>query len=166
MKIAVSNSSPLVILSTINSLDLIFNLFDKIFIPQAVYEEVVVRGIAEHYPDANLIRNEIQKERIVVQKPIKTEPSLDVSNIHQGEFEAIHLALSLEESNIILLDDEEARIYARNLGLKVKGTLGILVENYKSNYISSKTAIKKLDEINQLLYLSADLYSKVLQQLS
>jgi len=166
VKIAISNSSPLIILSTINSLNLIFNLFDEVYITPAVYEEVVIQGIAEHYHDAHLIASEIKNKKIIIKNPEIGEHNIDFSNIHPGESESILLALSLRGSNSILLDDEEARLYARNLGLRVKGTLGILIENYKKSFINSRAAVNILNKINQLLYLSADLYSRVLSEIT
>ncbi len=42
--IAVSNSSPLIHLSNINKFSLLNYFYEEVFIPKAVYDEVVVRG--------------------------------------------------------------------------------------------------------------------------
>lgn len=42
--IAVSNSTPIIALSKIEKLHLLKDYFKEIYIPEAVYEEVVIRG--------------------------------------------------------------------------------------------------------------------------
>jgi predicted nucleic acid-binding protein len=46
--------------------------------------------------------------------------------VDQGEAEAI--ALAVETDSRIILDDSKARSVARNLGLAVIGTIGVLVK--------------------------------------
>ncbi|MBC7090737.1 MAG: hypothetical protein H5T50_02330 [Nitrososphaeria archaeon] len=41
---AVSNSTPLIYFAKIGRLDVLRVVFDKIFIPEAVFEETVIRG--------------------------------------------------------------------------------------------------------------------------
>lgn len=47
----------------------------------------------------------------------------------RGEKEAIALALDL--SALIVLDDKRARSYARRVGLRLTGTLGVLLRLYR-----------------------------------
>ena len=46
-RLIVSNSTPLINFATISELDLLRKLFNQIFIPQAVWQEVVIRGWRE-----------------------------------------------------------------------------------------------------------------------
>ena len=52
-----------------------------------------------------------------------------------GETETLALAETLEDP-LVLLDDEAARTKARRLGLRVRGTLGILVRAYRQDLLS------------------------------
>ena len=72
--------------------------------------------------------------------------------------------LEVKES-AILFDYEEKRIFARNQGLKVKGTLVILVEHYKNKYISREVAKESLRKINEIMYLSGEVFEFILRKL-
>ncbi len=165
MKIAVSNASPLILLCKISELELLFSLFDQIYIPKAVYEEVFQSGMREGHLDANVIEEYVKNGKITV-KEVKNDPKIQLKtkNIHSGEIEAIKLALSLP-GNIIILDDEEARMIARNMKLKVKGTIGIVIEWKRKDIIDFKKAIALLKQLNQIMYLSADVYEFAMEKI-
>ena len=55
-KKVVSNSGPLMALAKLNRLSVLKKLYQEVLIPQAVYEEAVVRGMTQGYPDALAIK--------------------------------------------------------------------------------------------------------------
>ncbi len=160
--IAVSNSGPLIHLAKAGCLDLLNKLFEHVIISVVVYNETVEKGLKENYADAVIIKKAIEKGFIRVEDKI-TEKKDIISNsqLHRGEIETINLAISLT-TDVILLDDEEARIYAKGLNLKVKGTLGIIIDSFRKKILTRKKALRILDELNKTMYLSADVYSFVL----
>ncbi len=160
MKVAVSNSGPLIHLTIVGLLELVFKLYDVILIPQSVYNEIVVKGKEEGHSDAIILEQAISNEKIKVEKVKSDTKKISTSKLHQGEINAILLALQ-SEVEIILLDDEEARIFARKLKIKVKGTLGILIELFKQKFLKLEEALKYLKKINIIMYLSSDVYSYV-----
>lgn len=160
MKVAVSNSGPLIHLTIVGLLELVFKLYDVILIPQSVYNEIVVKGKEEGHSDAIILEQAISNEKIKVEKVKSDTQKISTSKLHQGEINAILLALQ-SEVEIILLDDEEARIFARKLKIKVKGTLGILIELFKQKFLKLEEALKYLKKINAIMYLSSDVYSYV-----
>ena len=164
MKVAISNSGPLIHLTIVGLLELVFKLYDVILIPQSVYNEIVVKGKEEGHSDAILLEQAISNEKIKVEKVKADTQKISTSKLHQGEINAILLALQLEVENI-LLDDEEARIFARKLKIKVKGTLGILIELFKQKFLELEEALKYLKKINAIMYLSSDVYSYVEDEL-
>jgi hypothetical protein len=112
--IVVSNSSPLISLGAIDRLELLYELFGEIFIPEAVLQEV--RSV------------QLSKVRWVVPRAIEgillakaMEAELD-----RGEAEAITLAVDLH-ADLLLMDERRGRRLASSFGLKVLGVLGILV---------------------------------------
>jgi len=139
-KIVISNSSPLIHLSQIGRLDLLRKLFSRLLIPPAVYREVVIEG--QGRPGSR----EVMKASWIKVVEIKNEYLKRVLQLQldEGEAEAIVLALEVD-ANLILLDDREARLQAKRLGLKVTGTLGILLRAKKHGLVKSLR-----EELNRL----------------
>jgi uncharacterized protein len=121
--IVVSNSSPLIALSIVNSLELLHALYSTIYIPEAVFHEVVIRGAGR--PGATAVAN---TPWIVQQAPANQQgvAQLLSSGLDQGESEAIVLATELS-AGLLILDESRARVVARQRGLPVTGTLGVLI---------------------------------------
>ena len=65
------------------------------------------------------------------------------------------------KAEVIFLDDEEARIFARKLNIKIKGTLGILIEFFRQDFLKLNEALAYLKKLNDIMYLSSDVYSFV-----
>ena len=162
----ISNSSPLILLATIGKINYLFSLFESIIIPPEVFNEAITQGLAHGHSDAIQLEKFHKNKQIIVRKPKKIIESLqNIKTMHLGEIQALSLAIEKKDSTI-LLDDEEARIFARNMGIKVKGTLGILVENYKRQLISSKEAKESLRKLNKIMYLSGEVFDFVLKKLN
>jgi len=164
MKIAVSNSGPLIHLANVGLIDFLFRLYDKILIPESVHDEVVIKGKKEGYSDAIIIEQAISDNKIEVKKVKIGNKEFISSKLHQGELHAIKLTLN-SKTKLILLDDEEVRIFARKLNLKVKGTLGILIDLVKNGYLELENALYYLRELNSIMYLSSDVYNYVADEL-
>jgi len=165
MRVAVSNAGPLIHLSLVGLLDSLFKLYDVILIPQSVYDEIVVKGKEQGYSDAVILERAIMNEKIKVEKVKKENYNISSSKLHIGEINAIILALQLK-IEIILIDDEEGRMFARKLGIKVIGTLGILIEFFKHGLLDLNEAIQYLRKINEIMYLSSDVYSFIENKLN
>lgn len=132
MQEVVSNSSPIIHLSKIGKLHLLHEFFEKLSIPNAVYEECVLYG--KEYAEVELIKKaEWLRVYSIVDKNLMR---LLESELDKGESEAI--VLSLERNAVLLLlDDADARQKARIYNLNVTGTLGILLRAKKENKIQS-----------------------------
>ncbi len=136
MKI-VSDASPLIFLAKINKL----NFLDRyeVIMPHQIYAEIKL-GKEKQKLDYILVDRLIEKGKIKIKKvkELDTFPF----NIGKGEKEAISLALK-EKIKTILLDDKKARLCAKLKGLKVKGTLAVVIQQYKDKKIN-KEDLKKL----------------------
>ena len=120
---AVANSSVLIALSTIDQLALLPRRFPEgIAIPRAVWREVVETG--EGQPGAE----EVANSSWITVRDVKNTGlvSLLTWELDDGEAEAIALCQELG-SDVLVLDEKDARRTARRLGLKVLGTVGLLI---------------------------------------
>lgn len=156
----VSNSTPLIYLGKINKLFLLKKFFSKVFIPQAVFEEVVVVGKKGNHVDAMLAEEAINEGWILVKECGAYLPQLKEFGIDKGEIEAITLSLKLNTH--ILLDQTHARIAAQAVGLKPHGTLFVLLKALKKNLLSFDDFIDSLEQLirsgfrlDQEVYLEA-----------
>lgn len=145
----VANAGPLISLAAINRLDLLKVLFEQIAIPQAVYDEVVVHGEGEpgsrEVKEAEWIRTVQIQDRLAVHLLRET--------LDAGESEAIVLAQELN-ARYVLLDDGLARRKARRIGLRMTGTLGILLMAKDAGLIPAVGPI--LDELKQTDFRMSD----------
>jgi len=120
--IIVSDSSPLMALSVIGKLHLLQKRFGKVTIPEAVRTKIAVDGRDKKGTDDILKADWIKTESV---QNLLLAKSLE-KDIDYGESEAIALAVEMN-ADIILLDDKLARNMASGFGLKILGTVGILI---------------------------------------
>ena len=128
----VTNAGPLMALGKLGLLQLLHALYGLVLVPEEVHHEVVHRGLALGQPDAHAVQLAIARNEVKIVAVDDAEP-LDEAiaiSIDAGEIQAIQLGVR-EQADWILLDDLVAREMAQRLGLKVKGTLGILVDAYR-----------------------------------
>jgi len=157
MRVAVSNSGPLIHLTLAGLLDYVFELFDLIIIPPQVYDEIIVKGKEQGHSDAYILERAIKNEKIKVKTVKKSNDMISSIKLHEAEINAILLVIQ-SNTDTILLDDEEARIYARKLGIRVSGTLGILIRLFKNKLFEKSEAVQYLRKVNEIMYLSSDVY--------
>ena len=153
----VVNSTPLILLSKINHLDLLEKMYKKIFIAEAVYREVIVDDKDKNINSDFIIQNKwIEVTKIQNDNARKTF----ITSLHIGEVETMILAME-KSAGLCILDDLLARKHAKRLNINVIGTLGVLIAAKKMNHID---ALKPL--LDQLLfvgmYISDSLYETAL----
>lgn len=137
MKVA-SNSGPLMALAKVGQVHLFYPLYGIVLVPSAVYEESVAAGLEQGHADAVAIEMEFQRQhlQIVALEEAHLSPPIAGLPIDRGEKHTIQLALD-ENCGWVLLDDMRARQEARDQGLRVKGTLGVLVDAFRQHYLST-----------------------------
>ena len=160
-----SNAGPLITLGKLNRLGLLADLYDEVQIPRAVYNEVVVQGMARGAADALTIRLFLnQQSWPIVDVPHKILSAYTPAIVlDPGETEVLALAQTLPNP-VVLLDDEAARTEARRLNLTVYGTLGVLIQSYRQNNLSYAESELLLQEIGTRrdIWISAKLCQQVL----
>lgn len=121
VQIVVCDAGPLIHLDELDALDLLDD-FPSVLVPDAVWIEV-----ERHRPD--LFSRAVRSlARLAPQRP--PAPTLAalarLMPLHLGETQALQIA---EEhgADLLLTDDTAARLAAKQMGLPVHGTLGILL---------------------------------------
>ncbi len=123
----ISNTSPLIFLSKIEKLDLAHKHFGIITLPDAVLKEM--KDKTPHSPELQYF--ESHQPLFHVATPRKVF-SLDLG---AGESAAISLAIE-QKPDFLLIDDHQGRLAAQKAGIRVIGTLGILLIFLKKKDIS------------------------------
>lgn len=141
-KIVISDTSCLIILSNINELEILKLIYGEIITTVEIsneFGEPLPDWVKIKSPDNTLILNELKEQ------------------IDKGEASAIALALETTDC-ILILDDLKARKIAENYGLKITGTLGVILYAHEKGIIKSvKVFLEKMknngfrisDEIEQ-----------------
>ena len=116
----VCNTSPPILLAKIARLDLLSQLYDEVIIPASVLEEIKAKPEKE----AEWVHALSQKFHV----PQATNQILEgfPADFGPGEREAIALALGTG-ADLVILDDQRGRWIAREKGLSVTGTVGVLI---------------------------------------
>ena len=107
MKVVV-NSSPLIALSLVQKLDLLLQIFDQVFIPQSVYQEVVSEG--KGLPGSE----EVEAAKWIVVKEVKEKPIIELLllGIDRAELDVILLAREVG-AEWVIMDEKLGRRVAK-----------------------------------------------------
>jgi predicted nucleic acid-binding protein len=157
--IIVSNTTPLIGLAILKRFELLQQLFDEIYIAQAVYDEAVVGdreigGAKYEILSAHWIHTVKIKDRLAV------EVLLDELDL--GESETIVLAREIN-ADWVLMDEKKGRRKLDQLGLRKIGTVGILLKAKEVGLLSIiRPELEKLR--NKGFSLSNSLIEAVLKQ--
>jgi predicted nucleic acid-binding protein len=143
MRKIIVDTSCLIILSKIKELPLL----------KLLYGEVLITDI---------IAKEFDEPDWIIICPIKLNENVFLfeKRIDKGEASAIMLALEIPNS-IIIIDDFKGRALAKELGIKVTGTIGIIISAKNKKLIPSiKPILEKIKETN--FYISKELEKEAL----
>ncbi|QCQ21918.1 DUF3368 domain-containing protein [Desulfoglaeba alkanexedens] len=153
---AVSNTSPLLYLFRIGGLEWLPQLFDEVWMPEAVKNELQA-GRSKGYD----VPNPDDYSWLNVVNPESTPSEWLALDLGVGEIAAMALALE-NPDRIVLLDDMLARRTAQVAGLQVWGTLKVLLEA-KSHGIIEKVQpyVLKMSDVG--MWISAEMKERILK---
>ena len=119
----VSDSTTLIILLDLDKMDLLSNLFPKIIIPEAVYQEIS-------------FKKPFKETRFIEVRQAKKNELLETLTmmLDQGESEAIALAVELKLK--LIIDEKKGRKIAMNQGIEIIGLLGIIYLNAVKGFLT------------------------------
>ena len=129
----VSNTTPIITLSSIGKIEILKDIFQEIIIPQAVYEEIKAKQGYGY--------NEVDLSFITVQTIQNTEQEkILLEQLDAGEVQTIVLSKEINADNTII-DENTGYIIAKESGLNVIRTLSILL---KAKEVEIITEVKPL----------------------
>ena len=137
--LVVANTSPLIALDRIGKLEVLRHLYGTVLRPQSVVDELNAGQGA--YDISRMLRD----AEWIVTKPDPPVMALR-KELGAGETAAIALATSLQ-ADLVVLDDLQARLVAASLGLRITGTLGVLLAAQRIGLLAdTMPAISQLQE--------------------
>lgn len=128
---AVSNTTPLRYLIAIEQEHLLARLFEKVFVPTGVHQELTDSRTPE------VVRRRVMS--LPSWYEVRTAPEHDAATfpvaLHRGEREAIVLADTLR-ADVLLIDDQAGRAIALSRNVPHSGTLGVLEESDRLGFVT------------------------------
>jgi predicted nucleic acid-binding protein len=153
---AISNTSPLLYLYRIGGIDWLPKLFNEVWMPESVRNELKagqIKGYDVPNPDDYAWLN--------IVNPKSTPSEWLALDLGAGEIAAMALALE-NPDRVVLLDDMLARRTAQVAGLQVWGTLKVLLEA-KSHGLTDEIEayVSKLSDSG--MWISAEVRQRILK---
>lgn len=157
MTVWVVDTSPLIFLAKLGHLDLLREGADTVYIPRAVLEEVRAK------PDAAAQSIERACQTWLSVRPVGDRQAVEIvqADLDLGEAEVIALAREVGADRVVM-DDLDARRFARRLGLEMIGTVGLLLAaRLRGELPSIRQEIERLESLG--LRVASSLVEAVLQ---
>ena len=126
-KVVISDTSCLIILSKIGYLEVLQALFGEVLISREVKDE-----FGEDLPDWIIVKKVASRhiERILL------------LNVDEGEASAMALYLEQQSEDVLLvIDERKGRLVAQDLGIKIIGTIGIIIKAKEKGIITNLSEI-------------------------
>ena len=150
--ILIADSSALITLSIVDKLDILEKIFGEVYIPKAVYEEIVIRD-----------KQETQKLKLFSQGKIKDITTKINFNISLGKGESEAIILYKEQSaDFLLCDDKKAKKFAKSFDINVIGSFGVLLKAKEKGLIKKIAPLLEIIK-NSEIYLSDSVIELVLK---
>lgn len=153
MKI-VLNTSPIIFLSKIDSINFLADCIDEVYVPKGVVDELCGYELPSFIKVHTLSKTGAAYVRGAL------------GQLHQGELEAIVLAQEMSVDYVVL-DDLLARHKAQRLELGVIGTLGLLLLLEKRSVLSAEETWHKIWQLTEQhgMYIAPQILQQIKNQL-
>lgn len=124
MSCIVADAGPLIALARIDALAFLWELYGEVLVPLRVFTEL---RIGESRPGAMSLRTAQEAGWLRVVETNLSPETLRAIPVDPGEAEAIWLAENSPDLRFLLIDERRGRQLARQRGLAVVGTGGVLL---------------------------------------
>lgn len=158
----VVDAGPLIHLTEINALHTL-TVFSTLHLPDAVWAETVEQ---RRLSADSLAQFQISRHALVPLEVTQFSQTNDLTALHLGEQECLRLC-KRPSVPFLLTDDLAARDAAKRLGLKLVGSLGVIVRAFRQGFISLDEAERFLGELYSVSspLVARDIVEIAIQQL-
>ncbi|MDE7477525.1 MAG: DUF3368 domain-containing protein, partial [Lachnospiraceae bacterium] len=140
--IVIADTTPLISLMKIEKLELLNKIFGRVYIPEAVYQELTTNSSFES--EARQIKKcgYIQVVSVSNRKAVKILRR--ATGLDLGESEAIVLT-DEQQGNLLLMDEVKGRSVAKQMGIRIMGTIGILMIALEKQEIDYAEIVRSIE---------------------
>jgi predicted nucleic acid-binding protein len=150
----ISDTTPILSLLKIGKLELLKELYEQVSVPYAVYNEIEKGKGKPFYADLSKV------SWIKIEKIQDSGSRVYFFDLDEGEAEVIILAYE-QKAGLVIIDELAGRRYAKQMDIKLTGTLGILLKAKEHGYIDQITPL--LDSLTrQGSWINPKLVAKVI----
>lgn len=161
--IILSDACPIIFLSKIEKLDLVFELFqENLTIPEMVVDELLV-------PSLTAADELYLKEFLKICRIVKTHHGIDNDLKSLSHVDNCILYHEIgEKADLVLSDDKMLRRALNTKQISTLGTLGVLIKSFQKSIIDLKETKSLIDQLikNHNFRISIELYERVCEILN
>ena len=162
--IVIADTTPIISLMKIEQLYLLKELFSSVRIPCAVFEELVSNPRFED--EAAVIQSCPYIQKVYTSNKEAVNLLRKTKGLDRGESEAI-IYTDEVNADLLLMDELKGRKVARQMDIKVMGTLGILLEAYKMQLLNREQILECLQMLRKNgRQISEELYRQLIEKLN
>lgn len=136
--IVISDTTPIISLLKAEQLELLKYLFGEVVIPEAVYKELITNQMFQ------LETEKIKQSSFIKVGRVEDLKSVNIfrkmTGLDAGESEAIVMTKE-KQADLLLMDERKGRRVAKQMGLSITGTIGVLIQAYDEKLLS-KNAVE------------------------
>ena len=144
--IVVSDSGPLISLMKAEQLDLLNRIYGEVLIPQAVFSELTTN--VRYAEEAEKIKQSAYIRIVEVNERKAVDILRRISGLDLGESEAIIYADD-NKADILLMEEDAGRRVAKSIGVRVRGSIGILLLGFDMKLLSADEVDAATDKMKQ-----------------
>lgn len=161
--IVISDTTPIISLLKINQLELPHHLFGEVQIPDAVYEELISN--AKFQKEAEKILRAEYIKKVIVEDKKSVTLLRRATGLDAGESEAIILSDEIK-ADLLLMDELKGRQVAKQMGLNIMGTVGILMTAFDEELLSAEEIEQCIDVLRSNgRHISEKLYEQLMEKI-
>lgn len=159
----ISDTTPIISLIKADKLYLLEKMFGNVIIPKAVYDELTVNE--KYGKEIAELKEAIFIKVGKVENNASVNILRNVTGLDAGESEAIVMAEE-NDADLLLMDEHKGRQVAKKLGIRITGTIGILLQAFDEGMLSREDIVNSIVVLKESnIRISDNLCKKVYEHI-